>query len=225
MGLGVEYGKRREQSPAPYRPTGSSLESIGQPKPIITSVITSLIMKRFADRGFERLADVDERYFALVFFSTLLVYTLALVSQAVGYSADVRLFPLIVGVPLSVMLAVKILLLVLGDRLDLNVGKILDDVADVDAVAADRVTDKAVQYRHELSMTLWIGALTVLIYLFGNLTAVPIFIFAFVLVYERDVVRAAVVAGVTVVFIYLLFIQLLEAPLWRGVLSIGEMLS
>lgn len=181
-------------------------------------------MGRLADRGFERLADVDERYLATLFFLGLLAYILALIYESLGYSADARLFPLIVGVPLAILLVAKVLLLLLQDRLDLHVVGLFEDVGDLNIASTREVGDKSVQYRREFSMILWIGGLLLLIYLFGNLAAVPIFIFAFIFAYERDLLRAAIAAIVTFAFIYLLFVQILDATLWRGIVPIGRFL-
>lgn len=178
----------------------------------------------FVDRGFERLTDVDGRYFATLFFLGLLAYTLALLSEALGYSSNARLFPLIVGVPLSILLVAKIVLLLLQDRLDLQVVGFFEDVGDMNVTSTREAVGRGVRYRRELSMIAWIGGLALLIYFFGNLVAVPVFIFAFILSYERAPLRAAIVAVVTSVFIYLLFVWVLDATLWRGIFPLGGML-
>lgn len=176
---------------------------------------------QLVDRGFERLADVDERYFATVFFVGLLAYTLALLWEALGYSADARLFPIIVGAPLSALLVAKILLLLFQDRLDLRVVGLFEDVGEMNVSSTGEAVDRAVRYRRELSMIAWIGGLALLIYFFGNLVAVPVFILAFILAYEHAPLRATIVAIVTFVFIYLLFVQVLDATLWRGIVPLG----
>lgn len=181
-------------------------------------------MWRRVDHWFERLAAVDSRYFATVFFLALLGYTLALLQEAIGYSADPRLFPMIVGVPLVLLLVAKILLLLFGDRFDLRTVDFFEDLGEMDVAATGGVTDRAARYRRELSMVAWIGGLSVLIYLFGNLVAVPVFIFAFILAWERDPLRAALVAAVTFAFIFLLFVEVLNASLWRGIVPLGGLL-
>lgn len=181
-------------------------------------------MKAAIDRGFERLAALDGRYPAMAFFAVLLVYTLALVWQAVGYSDAARLFPLIVGVPLVGMLVVNLLLLAFQDRVDLRLVGFFDAVGDIDAVSAEAEVDQAERYWREFSMVGWVAGLVGLTWLVGNLAAVAGFVFAFVAVYERSLARALLVSAVTFGFIYLLFVVVLDAALYRGIIPLGGLL-
>lgn len=173
---------------------------------------------------FARLAAVEGRFLAMAFFGVLLVYTLALVIQAVGYSEAARLFPLIVGVPLVVMLVVNIILLAVGDRVDLRLVGFFDAVSEIDAVSAETEVDEGERYRREFSMIGWVAALIGLTWLIGNLPAVAVFVAAFVYVYERDLPRALIVSGITFGFIYLLFVVVLDANLYRGTFPLGGLL-
>lgn len=181
-------------------------------------------MSRLVDRGFDRLANVEGRYLAILFFSVLLLYTLALVNQALGYSEAARLFPLIVGFPLLAMLVVYILLLALQNRIDVRTVGFFDDVGNIgEEVSGTVEMDRSDRYRREFSMVLWVGSLILLTWLIGNLVAVAVFVFTFIYVNERAFVRALLVAAVTFGFIYLLFVQILGATLWRGVVPLGGM--
>lgn len=182
-------------------------------------------MWHWVDRGFERLAGVDDRYPAVLFFATLLAYTLALLHQALSYSPAARLFPLIVGVPLALLIAAYILLVLLRDRIDLRAVGLFEGVGAVDAVSTERAVDRAARFRRESGMILWVVALVLLTWLFGNLLAVAVFVFAFIYVYEGDPVRALVASAATSGFIYLLFVLVLGAPLWRGVVPLLEVLT
>lgn len=178
-------------------------------------------MGRLVDRGFERLADVEDRYLAVLFYSVLLVYTLALVTQALGYSEAARLFPLIVGVPLSVMIAAYVVLRLLEDRVDVHVVGFFDSVSPIDEASLVEELPPPERYRREFTMVLWVLALVLLTWLVGNLVAVVAFVLAFVYVYERSLPRAILVAGLVFTFIYLLFVQVLGATLWRGIIPLG----
>lgn len=181
-------------------------------------------MRERVGRGFDRLAAVDGRYPAMLFFGVLLAYTLALLVQAVDYSEAARLFPLTVGVPLVVMLVANILLLAVGDRVDLRLVGFFDAVGQIDPVADEAAVDAADRYQREVAMILWIGALIGLTWVVGNLLAVVVFVFAFVYAYERAFLRAVLVAGLTFGFIYVLFVVVLGARLWRGVIPLGGVL-
>jgi len=182
-------------------------------------------MAGLVDRGFERLADIDPRFSAAAFFLALLGYTMALLLEARGYPADPRLFPMIVGLPLTLLLITKVLMLLLQDRVHVQSVGFFDDLDVMDVASDDGEPQRESRYRRELSMIIWIGGLGVLIYLIGNLLAIPVFIFTFILAYERDLVRAALVSAITFAFVYLLFAEVLGASLWRGVIELGGILS
>lgn len=181
-------------------------------------------MRGLVDRGFDRLAAIEGRYLAIGFFAILLVYTAALVLEAVDYSEAARLFPLIVGIPLVVMLLANILLLAMGDRVDLQVVGFFDAMGEIDTVSTRDAVPQAERYRREVTMILWVGAFVLLTWLVGNLAAIFVFVFAFIAVHERAPARAFFIAAVTIGFIYLLFVRLLGATLWRGVFPIGGLL-
>lgn len=178
-------------------------------------------MRQLVNQGYDRLAVINGRYLAAVFFSVLLTYTLALVYESLAYSADARLFPLIVGIPLSIMIVGKILLLLLQERLNLQVAGFFEDIDNLNVSQTKKEQSTAARYRREFSMVLWIGGLMSLIYLIGNLAAVPVFIFAFIFAYERALKRAVLAAIVTSILIYLLFVQVLNTTLWRGIYPIA----
>lgn len=177
-------------------------------------------MNRFGDRVFEFITETERRYWAALFFFGLFAYTLLLVREARTYGSAPRLFPLIVGVPLLGMLLFKLLQLLGGERFSINVRGVFEDMGNMDVVKTDKDLDPITQYRNEFMMIVWTVAVTVLIYAFGLLTALGIFVFAFVYVYERSLLRAVVVTVVTYGFVYFLFIELLDAALWRGRYSI-----
>lgn len=178
----------------------------------------------FVDRAFARLAAVEGRFLAMAFFGGLLIYTLALLSQAIAYSEAARLFPIVVGVPLVVMLVVQILLLGFDQRFSLGLSGIFDSVGGIDLASAKTELPKATRYRREFAMVLWVTVFVLLTWLLGTLLALYVFLFAFVYVHERTFVRAFSVSTLTFGFVYVLFVRLLGATLWRGVMPLGGVL-
>lgn len=176
--------------------------------------------RRSLDLAFERLAAVDSRLWAGVFFGVVGLYTLAVVIEVTSYSSDARLFPLLVGIPLLGLIAMKLALLLVGDRLHLESMELFDIDEDLGgAVGAD--VAPGIRYRREFVMILWLVGLSAFLWAFGFLPALLVFLLTFVVTYERSLARAAVVALGTFAFVYLFFIRLLGATIYGGVFTIG----
>lgn len=176
-------------------------------------------MTSVSGRTFETLSEIDGRYWATVFFAGIFGYVLLQVLTALGYSPPARLFPILVGVPVLVMTAVKVLQLLAGDRLGIQVTDLFEDVGQMEFEESETVTP-AVRYRREFSMFLWTFALITLIWVIGILPALAVFVFVFIYAHERNLARAVAAMLVTYGFVYLLFIQLLGAVLYEGLVTI-----
>lgn len=178
------------------------------------------VARRRIDAAFERLAGVDSRFWSGLFFGLIGLYTLAVVLEATTYGSAARLFPIVVGVPFLGLVALKLLLLAAGDRLDLESTELFEvrerfehsDEVDVPA---------AVRYRRELEMALWLAGLTLVLWAVGFLLALVVFLFTFIAVYERDLLRAGLAAGATYAFVYGFFVELLGASVYGGVVALG----
>lgn len=172
-----------------------------------------------ADRLFERLAAVDEVYYTSAFYTLLLGYVLLVLLAARSYSADARLFPLLVGVPLAVMLVGK-LFVDLAEPLEIDVaGPFADVFEGIGVYDADTDVTRAERYRREAGLLLWLVALLVSVWLLGFLLSSFVYVSAFVYYYERNPTRAFLVGGITTAFLYVLFVRVLSAPIYGGVLG------
>lgn len=166
-------------------------------------------------RPFEALSEVDGRYQAAAFFLGLGAYVLMQVVTALGYRPDVRLFPLVIGIPLLVLIAAKVVFLLAGDRLGFDVVDLFEDVTQMEFEEMQEVpTD--VRYGREFAMVVWTAVLLVLIWLLGILPAIAVFIFTFIYFYQRDVARALGATLLAYAFVYVLFIEILGAVLYQG---------
>lgn len=176
--------------------------------------------RRYVDRTFEVLVDVDDRLWPGIFFGGVGLYTLAVVFKSLGYSPDARLFPLVIGVPFLGLVVLQLALLLFEDRLDLESATIFDLEDRFDVVSTEDV-EPAIRYRREFGMFVWLAGVTVLLWAVGFLPTLAAFLFSFVWYYERDLVRAAIVTAITYGFVYGFFIRLLGAPIYRGALAVG----
>lgn len=171
--------------------------------------------RRFGDQVFARVVDIDRRLWPGIFFGVVGLYVLAVVYEATGYSEDARLFPIVIGLPLLGMILLKLGLLAFEDRLGLE-SVALFDLDDEFKGIIRREVDPAVRYRREFAMLLWLVALSFLVWAVGFLLSLLLFVLSFILVYERDPLRAVVTAVATYGIVYLFFVELLGAAVYRG---------
>lgn len=170
------------------------------------------------ERAFRKIADVDSRYWASLFFGLIFAYVGILVVRALGYASAPRLFPLIVGVPLLLLIVGQIALLVFGDRLGIESVDLFESAYELDTSGDQTEQEAAVeQNRRELEMIVWSLLSFVLIWAIGHIAALVVFVFGFIYAYERSLKRAAIATVITFTFIYLLFVTILDASLWPGV--------
>jgi hypothetical protein len=181
------------------------IESISKPIDMTTDYVTR----------------VPSTFWRIVFFGLLFLYTIGLLVQAWSYSGDARLFPFLIGVPLSIMIVLYIGL-VLSPRYSSAGGGVFDDITDEALSEADKGLDESgsaeltLRIQRELKMTLWIIGVLVMIYLIGFLNALGIFLFTFLYIYEKSFVRASTITVLSLAFIQVFFVNILTLPLWEG---------
>lgn len=173
------------------------------------------------DRAFETLSSADSAYLAAVFYGVLFAYVARVVHEALGYAADARLFPLIVGSAMLGLIALKVVLLLVPDRYTPSFTGVFDSInAGFDRAGQGGDVDEPTRYRQEFVMILWVVGLVPLVRLFGFFVTLLVFVFAFVYVYERSLARAAAVTAAAAALTYVLFVVLLDVQLYRGVVRV-----
>lgn len=169
------------------------------------------------------VSQISSERWEVVFLGILLAYAAALVFQAMSYSPDARLFPMLIGVPLLGMILVKILITHYPIRSISGTGGLVDRVSkeiEPNQTNEDDSEETAsiVHIQRELTMTSWIVGVFILIWLLGFLNASAIFMFSFIYIYENSLIRAGGVTLLALIFIYGLFVELLSLPLWEGII-------
>lgn len=85
-----------------------------------------------------------------------------------------------------------------------------------------RTEDPAVRsarFRREVAACLWMLAAVALVFVVGFLPAIPVYIFAYMLIYgKRSVRQSGITALVTVFFVWLVFEIFLQYEIYRGIL-------
>lgn len=172
------------------------------------------------NRVFGFVERVDGRYWSTAFFVALFAYTLLLVVTALGYGSGAQLFPLVVGIPLLALIVTEIVILLFQERLGFESVDLFESVQQLEGTE-EKTTDRRQQYRREFEMALWVTLSVAVVWLFGHMVGLVAFVFGFIYAYERSTRRALVATVITFVFVYLLFVSLLGANLWEGLIPIG----
>jgi hypothetical protein len=155
-----------------------------------------------------------------MFALTLLAVVLYFVVAALEYDELARQVPLIVGIPVAVLLVVQVLTQVFPGALarferadQLRVVQV-----DEQLLAQAEATVEAGDGKHEeLEFYGWIAGFIAAIYLFGFLTAIPLFMTAILFLRLGEGVWVAMSAAALMWMVaYLGFEKLMEVPLFTG---------
>lgn len=158
----------------------------------------------------------------IIFALLLLAISLFFVLGSLSYDPVARQLPLVVGIPVIVLLLLQILMQLFPksfarlERLDSRQVIQVDQslMAQAKAVRAPRE-----EKGRELEYYGWIGGFLLAIYLMGYLTAIPLFLIGLLYLRLKEKLWVSlVVAAVMWAVAYIGFIQLMEVPLFKGVL-------
>lgn len=183
---------------------------------------------------------MSDRVASLGLSAFLLLLVGAMTWMALDFGEQARRVPLVVGVPVTIGLAIQVLRDLLAFRLGAEVSdaqaadgahepSLPEGVGPEDPHPTAAVSESDANTKTERTEIVdprasavqsfgWILGLAFSFYLFGMLATVPLFLIAFMRVYggESWKVVGAAVAG-TMGVLYLLFVRLLEVRLYPGV--------
>lgn len=194
----------------------------------------------------ESLLPIDQKWLFFAFYLSILVWISYLIWEARQYGPQDVLFMYVIFPVLFVLLCIQLLKYVKPGLIsqtrrktseaiqsvvpefgvsetvtsDDGEGAREDLKQQVESATSGGNRSRREQHKYEIQM---IGAVLLLgvgVYLIGLIYALPIFVFLFVLYYDRSILTAA---GVTLVFsliMYILFINLLSVVLWDGILDL-----
>jgi len=169
----------------------------------------------------------------IIFGILMLVAITMFVSYSLGYSPTARLVPLIIGIPGLVFMILQLIIDSLpgvSRRLGmLGIKKGLFGAAEIRArekraredASLKKVLPPARRRIPEAIMFVWIVSFVALIYLFGYLVAVPVFVFSF-LKFRAGASWVFCILGAVLmeVVVYAGFVILLNVFLYKGLLFI-----
>lgn len=158
---------------------------------------------------------------AYLFF---LIWLLYLLVTAYNWSAyRDRLFPLLVGIPLLFFLVIKLVSLWQLEIIDKIVpSRPKGPEEEITSIDQDQDSGYSAEKRRKLEIRIcaWIALLPVTLHYFGFILALPIYIFSFTYYLTKDLKKTVYFTLIFVIFIYILFIQLLNMIIWQGELFI-----
>lgn len=160
---------------------------------------------------------------SLLLVLSLTALVAVMVVEATTFTRSPRLLPLIVGVPTLVLLAVQILRDVrrmrAGDRSGGTASEQEADRYSANDTSGDGPAT-AVAVATPVVGTLWVLLLVFIVWLFGFLLAIPLFIVLFMRYFGRETWRLSVLFAIgTFVVTYLFFVVVIEVQLIPGQLQ------
>jgi len=147
------------------------------------------------------------------FMIILLIVMLSMLFMGFQYEGNAKVLPLLSGIFSAVMMGILVFM-AFSPRLSTWYQKLEA------ATILSKVVLSAEEKKRELSVAAWFAGCTVLIYLFGFVIGIPIFLFLFLKIWAKEswllsiVLSAAVLGVIFISFIYLLRVQLHEGILF-----------
>jgi len=145
----------------------------------------------------------------------ILIMAVSVLITAHGYSGGSGIFPRFIGWVFLTLISLE-----LGFQIKGLVKRPATSADQTDA-ANMAGSDRAIVLK-EIQGFLWIGFFLLLLYLGGFLISIPVYMFAFLRFSAKRTLKDCVLMSVgSIIFIYLLFIQLMEYRLYSGILVWG----
>jgi hypothetical protein len=172
----------------------------------------------------EGLVPIDSKWFKMGFYLFLFGWLAYLLFETSSYSnRQDWLFPVIIGAPLVLLTLIKLLTI----QYEGIVGRVLPDSATsgeddmfeaVQEVGARN--SKAEKEKYEIVMIGWVILLPFMMFFVGMGWTLIIYTFGFTWYFTRSVRTSALVTVVVIVFVWVLFIEILSLIVWDGALGL-----
>ena len=170
----------------------------------------------------EGLFPVDGKWFKIGFYLFLLAWLGYMLFEAYGYTREQDyLFPLIIGIPIGLLLLLKLAIILFPEIAE----RALPDEAEGDSMfegggSAGTRNSKAEKEKYELVMIGWIIVLPFMMFFVGMGWTLIVYTFAFTWYFTRSVRQSAMVTAIVIVFVWVLFIEILSLIVWDGTLGL-----
>lgn len=184
---------------------------------------TSNVSKQDEEETEEGLFPVPNSWFTVAVYLMLLVWMSYIVFESLGYIRNEDwLFPLIIGAPVILMILARLLTITrpaLTERITPDWGT--SDGKQMFSEGSEASNrSKAQREKYELFMLAWVILLPFMMFGIGMGWTVILYTFGFTWFFTRSVRDAALVTGVVIVFVWILFIEILQVVIWGGLFDI-----
>lgn len=185
-------------------------------------------IQRISDSFFENvLADVPPVWLKISFYLFLLLWISYIVYEASTYSRfNNYFFPMLVGFPVIILLLLNLIFVKypgVVDRLtpQSQSGKEADMFADIEGMEESTRT-KIEEYRYEIAMIGWIILLPVMNYFLGMGFSTLIYTFTLTYYLTRNLRTSIAVTLGVLIFVWILFIEILGMIIWEGTIPFPD---
>lgn len=167
----------------------------------------------------ESLVGLDPKWLRSSFYLFLLIWASYLLLRAQNWPSQDRLFPLIIGGIMLILIPIYLLNIHLEFVSDTE-----DESSTGVETSSTSTRSKKEKEKHAVIVVGWVTVFFVLTYLIGFAYAIPLFVFFFLWFYLRDLKTSMVVTLLLVLFLYILFIEVLNLKVWQGILDLPRLI-
>lgn len=195
-------------------------------------------MERETDRTEEGLFPVRSLWFEMAFYVFLLVWLSYILYEALGWeSFENYLFVYILAPIIVILLVYRIISRLAPDTVTALGAMPGTEATEETTTESESEFDtpgetesrperpKSEREKYVIYMILWTAALPVLMFFFGMAWSLPVYIFSFVWFFTDSLKQSAIVTLVSIGFIYVVFIEILNILLWEGYLGLPNPLN
>lgn len=174
-----------------------------------------------SDDAESRLYPFSPKMMTTLFYLGLFAWAAIMLVVAFDWNWQDKLFPLFFATSALILIALYLILMHAGDRLQ----RFLPDTAETgsDEMEFDETGDVetrtgSLRERYEIIMIGWAIALPIALYVVGFLYTIPLYTVAFIWYFNRDLRTAILTAVVATALVYGLFVEILGIRLPGGLL-------
>lgn len=178
---------------------------------------------------------VDPKWFQVAFYGFLLAWLVYLLFETLSYTKFEDLFfPYVIGIPIGLLILIQLFTIRFPAVVD-RLTPAAPEAATASESELQRRFEEAQETRSrrskaekekvELVMIAWVTILPFMMFYVGMGWTLILYVFGFTWYFVRDLKRAGLVTLIVVVFVYVLFINILEMIIWRGVFDLPDPLA
>jgi hypothetical protein len=164
-------------------------------------------------------------WFTLAIYAFFLILTVFMLVTAQSFSWQDKLFPMVVAIPTVALILSKMMFIIKPDLKTKYFSESKSGSKNLQERLSESIEGGSgdghppeVRRKYERMLIIWITSLPILMYLFGMLLTVPLFVFAFVWFFDGSIKSAVATTVIFSVLSYIIFIWFLDLSPVSGIL-------